>query len=175
MIEVHGKKFRQMFTAAEIQAKVKGLGREISLAYKGKNPLFLGVLNGGFIFAADLVRACDIECEISFVKMSSYKGVSSTGDVATLLGLDTPIKGRDIIIVEDIVDTGRTLEHFIDILELADPNSIALASCLIKPEALLHTVDIHYVCFAIPNEFVIGYGLDYEGLGRNLKGIYSLV
>ncbi len=163
-----------MITPADLQRRVKAMGKEITGVYKDKKPLFLSVLNGGFIFAADLVRACDMECEISFVKLSSYEGMQSTGSVSVAIGLDKEIKGRDIVIVEDIIDSGKTLQHFMTILKAQEPASIAIAACLLKPEALEQALFVDYVGFAIPNEFVVGYGLDYDGLGRNLKGIYSL-
>ena len=174
LVEAHGLKFKPMISEAEILAKVAEMGQQISKDYAGKNPLILGVLNGAFIFAADLVRAIDIDCEISFVKLASYTGLESSGNVNTLIGLEKNVQDRHIIIVEDIVDSGKTLSAFIPKLKAAGPASVALATLLVKPESVSHPVPIDYCGFEIPPAFVIGYGLDYNGLARNLKGIYQL-
>ncbi|MEY4936255.1 MAG: hypothetical protein RIS64_2614 [Bacteroidota bacterium] len=172
---LHHKKFEIFITAAQIQARVEAMGQQIVADYQGKNPLFIGILNGAFVFAADLLRACEgIDAEIAFTKLSSYKGTTSTGAVTTLIGLDTPLKNRHIIIAEDIIDTGKTLSVFLNIIQHEKPASIALATCLFKPTALQHPLQIDYCGFEIPNEFVIGYGLDYDGLGRDLKDIYQI-
>jgi hypoxanthine phosphoribosyltransferase len=173
-VNTHDKVFQLMIPAQDIQDRVKALGIAISTDYLGKKPLLIAILNGAFIFAADLMREIDIDCEISFVKLASYKGTGSTGSVQTVLGLDVALTGRHIIIVEDIIDTGTTLNNFLKALEKEQTASIALACCFHKPEALLHPLSIDYCGFEIPNKFIIGYGLDYDGLGRNYDSIYQL-
>ena len=148
---------------------------EINRDYEGKNPLFIAILNGAFIFAADLFKQINLEAEICFIKLASYKGVKSTGKVITAIGLDTEIYNRDIIIVEDIVDTGKTLSQFLPTLEHQHPASLKIATLLHKPSATVHAIKIDYLGFTIPDKFVLGYGLDYDGLGRNIKEIYQLV
>jgi hypoxanthine phosphoribosyltransferase len=134
----------------------------------------LGILNGAFIFAADLLRGMTIECELTFIKLSSYRGTGTTGKVQTVLGLDMDLTGRHIIIVEDIVDTGLTLHNFLSSLANDKPASVAIASAFFKSEALQHPLSINYLGFDIPDKFIIGYGLDYDGLGRNLPDVYQL-
>lgn len=175
IVEAHGLKFKPMISEADVNAKVQEMGLQISADYAEKRPLLLGILNGAFIFAADLMRAIEIDCEISFVKLASYQGLQSTGQVSTLIGLEVDVKDRHVIIVEDIIDSGRTLSAFIPQLKEAQPASVSLAAFLVKPEAMQYELDIHYQGFEIPSAFVIGYGLDYNGLARNLKGIYQLV
>ena len=174
LVEAHGLQFKPMISEEEILNKVKELGQQISEDYKGKRPLLLGVLNGAFIFAADLIRALDIECEISFVKLASYRGLESSGNVSTLIGLETDVTDRHVILVEDIIDSGKTLSEFIPVLKNAGPASTALVSLLVKPDSIKHPIQIDYQGFEIPPAFVIGYGLDFNGLARNLKGIYQL-
>ncbi len=172
---VHHKTFERFISATQIQTRVDEMGKQIVADYQGKSPLFIGILNGAFVFAADLLRACEgIDATISFTKLSSYKGTTSTGAVTTLIGLDVPLKNRHIIIAEDIIDTGKTLSVFLNLIRREKPASIALATCLLKPTALQHPLQIDYCGFEIPNEFVIGYGLDYDGLGRDLKDIYKI-
>ncbi len=166
--------FAPMIDRMKIDEKVKFMGRQISRDFAGKRPLFLSILNGAFIFAADLLRACDLECEVAFLRYSSYKGTHFSGQISTVLGLDIPVKDRHIIIVEDIVDSGRTLHHFLTELKELEPASVALAALLVKPEAMQFELKIDYAGFEIPNKFVVGYGLDYNGLCRNLDGIYQL-
>ncbi len=173
-ITAHDLTFEPFIGEAEIAAKVEALGSQIRQQFEGKRPLFVGVLNGAFIFAADLVRACGIECEIAFVRLASYEGLSSKGKVSTVLGLDFEVKNRHIIVVEDIVDSGRTLHHFMADLQKLEPASASLAVLLFKPEALQMPVKIDYLGFEIPDKFVVGYGLDYNGLCRELPGIYQL-
>jgi hypoxanthine phosphoribosyltransferase len=174
IITAHGLSFEPFIESPEIARRVKDLGCQISEKYKGQRPLFLCVLNGAFIFAADLLRACELECELAFVRLASYEGTESSGNVKTVLGLDIPIKGRPVIVVEDIVDSGHTLYHFMAHLQKMEPASIALTALLLKPDALKFHVKVDYLGFEIPGKFVIGYGLDYDGLGRNLKDIYQL-
>ncbi|MDP4712213.1 MAG: hypoxanthine phosphoribosyltransferase [Saprospiraceae bacterium] len=173
-VMVHGLRFRPLIAAAEIQERVAGMGAAISEAYRDKNPLFLGVLNGCFVFMADLLRHCDIACEVSFIKLSSYEGLQSSGTVKTQIGLETDIRGRHVILVEDIVDTGRTLSAFLPELKAMEPASVALASLVVKPDALAFPLHIDYVGFEIENRFIVGYGLDYNGQARNLPGIFQL-
>lgn len=174
-ITVHDKEFVTYLTSTEIDKQVSRVASEINRDYAGKKPLFIAILNGAFMFASDLLKQINLEAEVSFIKLASYKGVKSTGKVITAIGLDTDIHGRDVIIVEDIVDTGKTLFQFLPQLEHSGPASLKIASLLHKPEALCHPLTIDYLGFTIPNKFVIGYGLDYDGLGRNIKEIFQLV
>ncbi len=175
IVHAHDKTFELYMSKKEIAARVKNLGKKISDDYRDKNPLLLCILNGAFVFAADLARAMDINCEISFTKLSSYNGLKSSGEVTTILGIDIPVQGRHVIIVEDIVDTGITLNRFLRQLASQSPASIKIAACFIKTEAIIEPVEIHYLGFKIPNKFIIGYGLDYNGLGRNWGDVYTLV
>ena len=174
-IKVHDKEFLSYITSREIEEQVARVAAEINRDYKGKKPLFIAILNGAFIFAADLFKHITIEAEICFIKLASYKGVKSTGKVITAIGLDVDLYDREVIIVEDIVDTGKTLAQFLPQLQHHHPASLKIASLLHKPEAIIHPIKIDYLGFTIPNKFVIGYGLDYDGLGRNIKEIYQLV
>ncbi len=173
-IRVHDLYFKSYLPAERIQARVAEIGQQLSEKYQGRHPLFIGILNGAFVFAADLVRTLPFDCEIQFVRLSSYAGTQSTGQVKTLLGMDRDITQRPVIIVEDIVDTGRTLYQFKrDLLKL-EPRSVEIVSLLFKPEALEFPLEVDYIGFSVPPRFLIGYGLDYNGLGRNLPGIYQL-
>jgi hypoxanthine phosphoribosyltransferase len=174
-IKVHDKEFISYITSWEIEEQVSRVAAEINRDYQGKRPLFIAILNGAFIFAADLFKYITIEAEICFIKLASYKGVKSTGKVITAIGLDVDLYDREVIIVEDIVDTGKTLAQFLPQLEHHHPASLKIASLLHKPDAMIHPIKIDYLGFTIPNKFVIGYGLDYDGLGRNIKEIYQLV
>jgi hypoxanthine phosphoribosyltransferase len=174
-IKVHDKEFVPYITEHEIEEQIKRVAAEINKDYEGKKPLFIAILNGAFIFAADLFKKINVEAEICFIKLASYKGVKSTGKVITAIGLDAELYGRDVIIVEDIVDTGKTLSQFLPQLEHQHPASLKIASLLHKPAAMVHPIKIDYLGFTIPNKFVLGYGLDYDGLGRNIKEIYQLV
>jgi hypoxanthine phosphoribosyltransferase len=173
-IKVHDKTFVPYLTAQDIADKVAQLAAQISLDYEGKRPLFIAVLNGSFLFAADLFRSLTIEAEISFIKLASYKGTTSTGNIITAIGLEESLHERHVILLEDIIDTGKTLHDFMPQLEHQGPSSIRIAALLTKPEALQHPVVADYTGFAIPNKFVVGYGLDYDGLGRNIPEIYQL-
>lgn len=175
VIKVHDKEFVPYLTSSEIDAQISRVAAEINRDYVGKKPLFVAILNGSFIFAADLFKQITVEAEIAFIKLASYKGVKSTGKVITSIGLDTDIYGRDVIIIEDIVDTGKTLFQFLPQLEHQHPSSLKIASLLHKPDAMVHPIKIDYLGFTIPDKFVLGYGLDYDGLGRNIKEIYQLV
>lgn len=173
-IQIHGKDFVPYLSETAIKEKIKEMAAAISKDYAGKQPLFIGILNGAFMFASDLFKELTIEAEISFIKLASYSGTKSTGKVLTAIGLDADINGRHVIIIEDIVDTGKTLSSFLPQLEHQGPASIKLAALLTKPDARTHPINIDYLCFSIPNKFVVGYGLDYDSLGRNLKEIYQL-
>ena len=166
--------FEKYLAKDTIKARITELGKELATDYHDKFPLFIIVLNGAFMFAADLVRACGFECELQFVKLSSYQGTNSTGVVKQIIGLAASIKDRHVIIVEDIVDTGRTIRSIMATLEKEEPASIAVATLLLKPDCLEQPVDSPYVGFEIPDAFVIGYGLDLDGKARNLEHIYQL-
>jgi hypoxanthine phosphoribosyltransferase len=174
-IKVHDKDFIPYLTADEIASQIKRVATEINEDFKGRNPLFIVILNGAFMFASDLLKQIDLAAEISFIKLASYKGIKSTGKVITAIGLDVDLHQKDVIIIEDIVDTGKTLFQFLPQLQHQQPASLKIASLLHKPDALIHPLQIDYLGFTIPNKFVIGYGLDYDGLGRNFKEIYQLV
>ena len=174
-IQVKDKTFRISIPESKIQERVKAIATKINEEYAGKNPVFLSVLNGSFIFTADLLREVKIPCEISFVKLASYQGVNSSGSIHELIGLNVDISNRHVIIVEDIVDTGLTMAHMLDTLKKQDPSSIDVCTLLLKPGKLQVDLDIRYCCIEIPNDFIVGYGLDYDGYGRNTKDIYTLV
>ena len=173
-IQVLDKEFIPSIPANDILAKVKKVAEQINADYKGEKPLFLVILNGAFVFAADLMREISLPAEVSFVKLASYEGTSSTGTVREVIGLNTDITGRPVIIVEDIVESGITMAHMIDTLKRQNPKSIDICTLLLKPEKLEVKLDIRYVAMEIPNDFILGYGLDYNGLGRGLKDIYTL-
>lgn len=173
-INLHGKSFEIYLTEDVIQEKVKQIAAEINQDYQEKIPLFIGILNGSFMFAADLFKHIAIEAEISFIKLASYKGVRSTGSVITAIGLDDDLYNRHVIIVEDIVDTGKTLNAFLPKLENHQPASLKIAALLHKPDATEFQLEIDYKGFTIPDKFVVGYGLDFDGLGRNSRDIYQL-
>ncbi len=174
MIRVHDKVFIPFISKTEIQKRVHELAEMINAEYAGKKPLILGVLNGSFIFAADLFRELTIDAEISFIKLASYKGTSSTGNVVTAIGLEEDLHGRHIIIVEDIIDTGKTMSAFLPEIHHRHPESVKIAVFLTKPEALQYDVKADFTAFRIEDKFVVGYGLDYDGLGRNLPDLYIL-
>jgi hypoxanthine phosphoribosyltransferase len=173
-IEVHNRVFVPYLSAATIQKEVNRLASELKNDFAGKRPLFIAILNGSFIFAADLFKSMDFEAEICFIKLASYKGTKSSGQVISAIGLDVDVKGRHVIILEDIVDTGKTLTSFLPQLENQLPASLSLCVLLHKPEAMIYPLTIHYLGFTIPNRFVLGYGLDFDGLGRNIPELYQL-
>ena len=174
-VKIIDKTFKTSITEEQIKQRVKELGQQISKDMEGKNPLLIGVLNGSFIFAADLLREITIPCEISFVKLASYEGILSTGKVKEVMGLNEDISGRTIIIVEDIVDTGRTMRQMLDSLSVRRPASVHICTLFVKPDKLEEPLDIEYAAFSIPNDFIVGYGLDYDQQGRGLREIYTLV
>jgi hypoxanthine phosphoribosyltransferase len=174
-IQLHDKHFRPFITSEKIAEVIGQVAQKIQKDYREKNPLFIGVLNGSFLFAADLVRHFDGNCEVSFIKLASYEGTSSTGTIQELIGFNESLEGRDVIVIEDIVDTGNTLERIYQDLEKRNPKSIAIATLLFKPNAYKKSFPINYVALEVGNEFLVGYGLDYDGLGRNLKDIYVVI
>lgn len=173
-VKIHDKVFTVMIEAKQINERIKTLADSINTEYRDKKPLFLGVLNGAFLFAADLFKEINIECEISFVKVSSYAGTESSGAVKNLIGISHSIKDRHVIVLEDIVDTGDTARYIIEELKRHETASIKFATLLFKPKALKHHFRPDYSCFEIDPAFVVGFGLDYDGLGRNLNDIYVL-
>ena len=173
-IKVLDKEFVPYLSEKEIQEKITELAHQLNKDYVGKRPIFLSILNGSFLFTADLFKQITIEAEVCFIKLASYKGMSSSGNVITAIGLEANVSGRDIIILEDIIDTGKTLHHYLPQLLSSSPASVKIAVLLNKKEALQFPVQVDYTCFEIPNKFVVGYGLDYDGLGRNSKDIYQL-
>lgn len=174
MIEIKDKTFVPFLEQDKIQERVIELGKEISKDYAGKQPVILGILNGAFMFLSDLAKQITISSELSFIKISSYSGDSSTGKVSQMIGLETNLTNRHVIVVEDIVDTGLSMKHLAELIKEKNPASLAVATLLHKPEAIKHPIKLDYVGFNIPNKFVVGYGLDYDGLGRNLPEIYQL-
>ena len=175
IIKIKDKTFKTSITEAEIKERVKVLAQQISKDMEGKVPLFLGVLNGAFIFAADLMRELTIPSEISFVKLASYQGTTSTGKINEVLGINEDLSGRTVIIVEDIVESGQTMKRMIESLGTRNPASVHICTLFLKPDKLKEDLDIDYVAFRIPDDFIIGYGLDYDHLGRELREIYTIV
>ena len=155
-----------------IQQRIKEIAIQINHDLEKDEPLFLGILNGSFMFAADLMKEVSIKSEITFVKLESYKGTQSTGQVITRIGLDKPVTGRTVVIVEDIIDSGKTMHEILGELKKEKPKRIIIVSLLLKPDALQHDIEVDYTGFKVPNDFLVGYGLDYDGMGRNLKDIY---
>lgn len=174
MIQLHNLSFVPFITESQIQERVQFLAEMINKDFEGKNPLFLAVLNGSFMFMADLMRLIDGIAEVSFVKVQSYQDMQSQGKVTELIGLQQDIAGRHIVIVEDIIDTGLTMQSLVRSLEKKMPSSISIATLLLKPKALQCDIKAHYIGFEIEPKFVVGYGLDYNELGRNLREIYVL-
>jgi len=174
ILQIKDKSFEISISSEKILKEVKRMATQINADLVTANPLFLVVLNGAFMFAADLMKAVHIPCEISFVKLSSYNGVNTSGKVMELIGLNEAIKGRTVVVVEDIVDTGITMNNIIKLLTTKQPKELRIAAFFSKPEALQQPVHLDYVGMQIPNDFIVGYGLDYDGLGRNLKDVYTL-
>lgn len=174
-MKVIDKEFRVSIPEAKILKQVARVANEINHDYEGETPVFLVVLNGAFMFAADLLRDITLPCEISFVKLASYQGVQSTGEIHEMIGLNIDITDRPVIIVEDIVESGLTMAHMLETLQGHNPKSIEICSLFFKPEKLEVDLDIKYCAFSIPNDFILGYGLDYDQQGRNLRDIYTLV
>ena len=173
-IKLHDKTFDTYLSEETIQQKVAELAQKLNGEYEGKRPLFIAILNGSFMFAADIFKHLTVDAEICFIKLASYKGTKSTGHVITAIGLDHDLYDRDVVILEDIVDTGKTLHEFLPQLHHQQPRSFKIVTLLHKAEATVYPLTISHVGFEIPDKFVVGYGLDYDGLGRNLKEIYQL-
>ncbi len=173
-IQIKDLTFQLYISEQQIRQRIQEMGREIHRDFADKDPIFLVVLNGAFMFAADLLKEVDISCQVSFIRLSSYIGTSSTGEVKEIMGINTPLENRHVIIVEDIVDTGVTMKNMWALLSDHKPASIHLASLLIKPKNLKVNVNVDYTGFNIGNDFIVGYGLDYDGYGRNEKNIYVL-
>jgi hypoxanthine phosphoribosyltransferase len=174
-IKINDKRFKISISEAEIKNRIKAVAAQISKDMEGKNPLFLGVLNGAFIFAADLMREMTIPCEISFVKLASYQGTTSTGTIHEVIGINEDLSGRTVIIVEDIVESGATMKRMIEQLGTRNPASVHICTLFFKPDKLKVDMDLDYVVFRIPDDFIVGYGLDYDQGGRGLRDIYTIV
>ncbi|MDX5421194.1 MAG: hypoxanthine phosphoribosyltransferase [Hymenobacteraceae bacterium] len=174
-VKLHDCEFSTYICEEEIIARISMLAEQLDKDYEHKNPLFLAVLNGSFMFAADLMKRVNIPSEISFIRLSSYQDMQSTGKVKEILGLSEDIRGRHVVVLEDIVDTGHTVHGLLQQLQERGPASVEVATLLLKPECLQHPLDVKYVARSIPNDFVVGYGLDYNGQGRNLRDIYKIV
>jgi hypoxanthine phosphoribosyltransferase len=175
LVRLNDRTFRLYKSESEIINAIREMANQINDDYIGKRPLLVPVLNGSFMFASDLMKELKLDCELSFVKAVSYEGTQSSGKLATLIGLNQSIEGRHVIIIEDIVDTGHTLAKILPVFKEQHPASLKVASLLLKPLALQVPLCIDYVGMEIPNEFIVGYGLDYDGLGRNLRDIYQVV
>lgn len=175
IVKVKDKTFRTFIPEAEILQRVKVVADKLNKDMKDKNPLFLAVLNGSFMFAADLMRMITIPCEISFVKLASYQGTTSTGKIKEVIGINEELKGRTVVIVEDIVDTGFTMKRMLEQLGTRNPESLHICTMLVKPGKLQVPLNIEYAAMEIPNDFIVGYGLDYDQQGRNLRDIYTIV
>ena len=174
IIKIHDKYFEPYLSFDEIDKAITRIAGQINKDIEGQTPLFLVILNGAFMFASDLLKKIEIPCEISFVKLASYQGTSTTEKVRQLIGFDEEIAGRTIIIVEDIVDSGITMESVLGQLEKLGAADVRIATMLFKPKAFRKSYDVHYIGLEIPNDFIVGYGLDYDGQGRNLKDIYKI-
>lgn len=174
-IRVKDKVFECSIPEAQIQKQVKRIADEINTDYDGQEPVFLVVLNGAFMFAADLLRNITLSCEVCFIKLSSYSGTTSMGEIREIMGMDKDVSGRPVIIIEDIVDTGLTMTHLTEMLKEQQPASIDICTLLLKPDNLNTQLDIRYCCLSIPSDFIVGYGLDYDGWGRNSRDIYTVV
>ena len=173
-VTIHGKTFRKFISSVKIQVAIGKIAKRINKDFKNEKPIFLSVLNGSFLFTADLLKKIKIECEVSFTKISSYSGTQSTGNVNTLIGISENLKDRTVIILEDIVDSGNTLEKIISELKNHQTKKIIVATLFFKPDAYKKKIKLDFIGIEMPNDFLVGYGLDYDGLGRNLSDIYIL-
>ncbi len=174
-ITINDKQFELLIEQEVIENEIKRVAERINIELKDKKPLFIAVLNGAFMFAGELMKQVNILSEITFVRLASYQGTSSSQNVKTILGLNESIKGRTIVVIEDIVDSGNTMAALIDELTDLDPAEIRIATLLYKPAAMKKKLHLDYVALEIPNDFIVGYGLDYDGFGRNLKDIYKVI
>lgn len=175
IIQLDDRSFKPYLSEAEIQAAVKRVANQINTDYNGKSPLLIPILNGSFMFAAELMKELTITCSLSFVKVASYHGTSSANELTDLIGLNESIADKDVILVEDIIDSGHTLSKLLPVLQQQKPASLRIASLLLKPKALRVSLHADYIGLEIPNDFIVGFGLDYNGLGRNLRDIYVVV
>lgn len=175
VVRLHDLNFRTYIPSETIRQRISEMAAAMNYDLRHEKPLFIGILNGVFMFAGELMQQLNIECEITFVKLSSYEGTSSSGKVKTLIGLNADLKSRNVVIIEDIVDTGKTVREFLKYIHTLQPESVRIAALLFKPDALESDMEIDYIGFKVPNEFLVGFGLDYDGLGRNLKDIYVRV
>lgn len=175
MIRIKDKSFEVSIPNEEIQQKVKALAEKMNKDYAGKNPVFVCILNGAFVFMADLVRYLDFQPDVVFAKYSSYEGMNTTGKVKEVLGVSVDLEGKDVVLVEDIIDTGITMSHVLPIFQAKGVASVKIATMLMKPEKLKCNIKVDYCAMEIPNDFIVGYGLDYDGFGRNYKDIYTVV
>ncbi|MFC3198465.1 hypoxanthine phosphoribosyltransferase [Parapedobacter deserti] len=172
-ITINQKSFERIIDYHQIKKRTRLIGIQLNVAYENQQPVFIGVLNGCFMFMADLMKQVHIGCEVSFIKLASYKGSERREDVKELIGLEISLEGREVVIVEDIIDSGNSLKHTLDLVSAQKPASVAVCTLLLKPHAVQHSFDnIAYVGFEIANDFVVGYGLDYHGMGRTLPDIY---
>jgi hypoxanthine phosphoribosyltransferase len=174
-LKIHDKKFSESINASAIQEAIDKIATKLNCDFKEKEVFFLAVLNGSFMFAADLLKQIDFDCRISFIKVASYIGTESTGNINQLIGINETLTGKSVIIIEDIIDSGNTLNVILNELRKHQPTEIKIVSLLFKPDSFEYKFKIDYVGFRIPNEFVVGFGLDYDGLGRNLTSIYTVV
>lgn len=174
IVTIKDKQFEKFIEFQQIQAAIHEIARKIDNDLRDKNPIFVAVLNGAFMFAGELMKEVSIPCEITFVRLASYQGTSTTNKVQEVLGLNESIENRTVVIVEDIVDSGNTMVALQKELNKFNPKEIKIATLLLKPDALKQDVDLDYVALEIPNDFIVGYGLDYDGYGRNLKDIYKI-
>ena len=174
-IQLLDKKFALSISEEEIIEKIALVADKMNIELADKNPLFVAILNGSFMFAADLMKKINFPCQISFVKLASYHGTTSTNNVLELVGLNENLAGRTVVIVEDIVDSGLTMTKVVELLKSRGAEKILIATLLFKPSALKHDISLDYVAMEIPNDFIVGYGLDYDGYGRNLKNIYTVI
>lgn len=175
IVKIKDKSFKVSIPESEIKERVRLLAQQMSKDLESKNPLFLAVLNGSFIFAADLMREMTIPCEVSFVKLASYQGTTSTGKVKEVIGISENLSGRTVVIVEDIVESGKTMRQMIESLGTRNPASVQICALFFKPEKLKEDITLDYVAFRIPDDFIVGYGLDYDQQGRGLKDVYTIV
>ncbi len=175
IIQIKDRKFKPFIPEAVIKEKIKEVADRINRDMEGKNPLFISVLNGAFVFTADLMRMITIPCEVSFVKLASYQGTTSTGTIKEVMGINEDLTGRHIVIVEDIIDTGLTMKRMVESLGTRNPASVHVCTLLLKPDKLKVDLNVEYAVMEIPNDFIVGYGLDYDQQGRNLPDIYSVV
>lgn len=175
IIRVLDKDFKPYISAETLQSKVSEIANKINKDYQGESVLFVSILNGSFMFTSDLMKRINVDCEVTFLKVASYSGTSTTGDVKRLIGLNESVEGRDVVIIEDIVDTGITIEVIYNQIRAMGASSVRIASLFMKPAAYSKKMKVDYVGFEIPNDFIVGYGLDYNGYGRNFPAIYSVV